>query len=309
MRPDMSKILVERERIGVKGAALKRRRNRRIANRDLENAPTKVSMGRHRQYGWEAKQLNENLSPLKRFIESRVDQHWDKVYSEIRAHVRFENTVQQHILQHLWQYVERNAVLNDDGVACYPPPMSLWREGRRSGLQPIGFDSFFIHPTTGLLSRGKKTKQPRRKGHRPNLAGAAKPVNQSGFEEVRVRKGGDVFVKDGGVWYLADMRPLPEEFSWGKPVRRTRQERRYDPIGGVTVVEVPFNDEGPKDVLLGRRVGSFHRSSFGRHDAAWYAELARKEAERYYGRTTHYCAGKGHQLDTKALRRLGLKND
>jgi len=309
MRPDMSKVLVERERLGVNGAEVYRRVNRRHFNdvRSFDEAPSHGSMSRKRQYGYYCKQLNENLSPLKRFIESHVGQHWDKVYSEIRAHVRFENAVQQHILQHLWGYVERNPVLNGDGVACYPP--TRYRS-HQLGLIPLGFDSFFVHPKTGVLSRGKKVVA-KRKGHRPNLAGVAKPVNQSGFQEVRVRKGsgGDVFVKDGGVWYLADLRPIPEGFDWGKPVRRTRQERRYDPVGGSTVVEVPYNDEGPKDVLLGRRVGSYHHSSFGRRDDAWYAQVARNEAQRYYGRVDRYCAGKGHQLDTKALRRLGLQNE
>jgi len=298
----MSKVLVERERIGVKGAAVLRRRNRRRHNdkRFFDEASSLGSMGRSRNYGYDAKQLNENLSPLKRFIEANVGRRWDDVYSEIREHVNFANTVQKHILQHLWQYVERNVVMNDKGVACHPPTsFRSWR----GGLVALGYDSFFVHPNTGLLSRGAKVKVGPRKAER--IKGRRLATNGSGFDEVRLIDGA-IYVVEGGIWFSADLRPLPEGFAWGKPVARTRQERRYDAIGGSTVVEVPFFDEGPTDRLLGRKVGHFHRSSFSPRDH--HVDIVRRDVERYYGRLTHYCAGKGSQLDTKALRRLGLKN-
>lgn len=99
MRSDMSKVIVERPRRGGTCEPKGRRRNR-----DLEDLPQHESMlGKGR--GWDRKELNENLQPLKRFLGSRVGHPWDKVYSEISEHLRPTNAVQQHVRDHLHNYV------------------------------------------------------------------------------------------------------------------------------------------------------------------------------------------------------------
>jgi hypothetical protein len=52
-----------------------------------------------------AKELNENLSPLRRYLERQVGRPWNKVYSEIAEHLRPDNVVQQHVRDHLRNFV------------------------------------------------------------------------------------------------------------------------------------------------------------------------------------------------------------
>lgn len=302
MRQDMAKVLVERERRGVNGAEIKRRRKRRAGNNafkrslqheDSDNGPTKESMGRHRQYGWNCKELNENLSPLKRFIKANVGRPWDQVYSEIRAHVRFENTVQQHILQHLWQYVERNIVIDDEGYACHHP-----RYGTR--LIRLNDDDFYVHPVSGLLLQGKIPRHGWRK--KPTRPTGWRDIGKR-FDECRVLDG-EVYIKAGGLWFEADMRPVPEGIDWGCPKLVNRLEFRWDDALKRSVfVEVKGLDYGPQDKLLGRFIGWTGPTNYEK------APALRKATEAFYGRLDRYCAGKGHQLDTKKLKLLGLVND
>src|SRR5258708_27864728 len=88
MRSDMHKVIVERPRM-LRGAP----RNRKTALRlnisgsalaaadgdDYDSGPRRASSARH------DKHLNENLAPLRRYLESQVGRPWDKVYSEIRG--------------------------------------------------------------------------------------------------------------------------------------------------------------------------------------------------------------------------------
>ena len=51
------------------------------------------------------KTLNENLNPLKRYLASQVGRPWRKVYSEISEHLKPTSTVQQHVRDHLQDFV------------------------------------------------------------------------------------------------------------------------------------------------------------------------------------------------------------
>lgn len=136
MRSDMPKLLVERCRGGWRG-----RKSRPCLQsvRELDSLPIRVSIARDvRKTKW----LSENLAPLARLLERRVGQPWDRVYSEIRAHVRFDDPIQLHVLQHLWQFVERDVVM----IEGWPH--------RSNGQRLIGWRrSFYVCPSTGLLLR------------------------------------------------------------------------------------------------------------------------------------------------------------
>ena len=103
MRKDMSKVIVERARIKVR-SAVKGRKHRH--KDDILDLPAKVSM--KKSAGWGRKSLNENLSPLQRFLNSRVNRKWDKVYSEICENLKPTSAVQQHVRDHLKDFVEIN---------------------------------------------------------------------------------------------------------------------------------------------------------------------------------------------------------
>lgn len=137
MRSDMPKLLVERPRGG------RRLRHQRVnlrGVRDLDDLPKRLSIAHDNP---RSKWLSENLEPLARLLERRVGMKWDSVYSEIREHVRFDNPIQLHVLQHLWQFVERHVVMIE-GVPHRSPC-----------LRPLsGYPrSFYVCPSTGILRR------------------------------------------------------------------------------------------------------------------------------------------------------------
>jgi len=100
MRQDMPKVVVERGRTNATYSYRDHRSSRKKAEDDLPR-----NEGMRRPYGWEKKQLNETLAPLRRFLRSRVGQPWDKVYSEISENLKASNPVQQHVRDHLKDYV------------------------------------------------------------------------------------------------------------------------------------------------------------------------------------------------------------
>lgn len=161
MREDMFKVIVERPRCThsniYKGDGRK--------FRNSEDRPPRIGM--KDGYG-RRKYLNENLAPLKRFLEQQVNRPWDKVYSEIRTVIDARSTVKQHILQHL-----------DNLVAIE----TRWEGSKKDGRVLVRYTSWsgryvelaeslsamYVHPLTGILlhnrfhagykARGKDQRQ------------------------------------------------------------------------------------------------------------------------------------------------------
>ncbi|AMP12357.1 hypothetical protein CPter291_0061 [Collimonas pratensis] len=160
MREDMFKVIVERPRCThsniYKGDGRK--------FRNSEDRPARIGMKDgygHRKY------LNENLAPLKRFLEQQVNRPWDKVYSEIRTVIDARSTVKQHILLHL-----------DNFVAIE----TRWEGSKKDGRVLVRYTSWsgryvelaeslsamYVHPLTGILlhNRFHASFKARRKNRR-----------------------------------------------------------------------------------------------------------------------------------------------
>jgi len=139
MRKDFAKILVERERHGGNHD----RKGRNV--RDHADLPKKQGMKKAHK---DRKSLNENLAPLKRFLTGAVGRPWDKVYSEICENIRLDNTVQRHILEHIYQYVERHVEIVGKKVfrkaAHYGHKHELWDK------------ALYVDPVTGILRKYKR---------------------------------------------------------------------------------------------------------------------------------------------------------
>ena len=163
MRSDMSKVIVERPRRG--GG---RDRKRRSA-REFEDMPSKQSMKRAHT---DLKDLNENLSPLKRYLRKNVGRPWDKVFSEICKNIRVDNTVQKHVRSHVYHYVERNVIVegkeiftrgilgvcelwNGDLYVC--PKSGLLKEYRRRSKAPTRRISLLDKNLKGISSDKSRT--------------------------------------------------------------------------------------------------------------------------------------------------------
>jgi hypothetical protein len=137
MREDMYKVIVERPRKGGRSDSSEARIYR--ASEDV-NSKIGIKKGlRHR------KSLNENLSPLKRWLQAQVNRPWDQVYSELSANIDRRNTVQEHIYAHLDQLVERQTWLAGGKVIALGGWPKLFRPIEQS------YAKLYVHPVSGIL--------------------------------------------------------------------------------------------------------------------------------------------------------------
>jgi len=187
MRPDMPKILVERPRL-----------------------PSRVPHGRDGRKFWDQsdaaflpmkagyrdpKTLNENLSPLARYLARQAGRPWDKVYSEMRAVIDGRNPIQRHILEHLSQYVAEHTRV----VGGHLIEMGTQYFGLQRVWQPL-----YVDPRTGLLRRNPDDISWRRKYRERQLA----------KERERARVWREVSAncqlhQVNGCWFQVEVAPLP----------------------------------------------------------------------------------------------------
>lgn len=187
MRDDMFKVIVERPRWGSR---VRTREGR--AYRNGEDVPSKIGM---KQGYTNRKWLNENLAPLRRWLESQVNRPWDKVYAELCANIDRRNMVQEHIFTHIDSFVECEARWLDDEVFV----MERWP---RKGLVPLreARVKLYVHPKTRIL-RYNKHYVARRK--RDELAGIA--ADKEFAATCRVLSDFEQLRKIEGVWYHVTM--------------------------------------------------------------------------------------------------------
>lgn len=136
MRPDMAKIIVERPRPGIREPRGHDGRRFRNAS-DSSFLPMKAGYREHKEF-------NENLRPLARYLAHQVGRPWDVVYRNVRAVIDGRSTVQQHILQHLTQFVATHTRVVD-GLLI---DLSAERFSTGRVWQPL-----YVHPRTGLLRK------------------------------------------------------------------------------------------------------------------------------------------------------------
>jgi hypothetical protein len=123
MRPDMHKVIVERPRFGGRDARQGRK------PRDLETLPLKLGM--RRPYGYYGKELNDFLSPLRRYLRKQAGRPWNKVYSEICVGLKAGHPLHDHLKRHALELV------------CFGNPKSA---GAACGNAEV-----FVDARTGIL--------------------------------------------------------------------------------------------------------------------------------------------------------------
>ncbi len=163
MRKDMSKVIVERPRTGAGWD----RKGRTRALADDEDAPLRARDREQTTHPTRrrTKALNENLAPLRRFLESSVGRPWNKVQSELSEHIRPTSTVQQHVLDHVKDFVATNTAMRDGKVVVYG------RFSRKAEPIESSWALLYVHPKTGLLKKNRAYRQPppaQRKKDRPD---------------------------------------------------------------------------------------------------------------------------------------------
>jgi len=194
MRSDMAKVIVERPRFGSRTRGKPKGYQRRLRRLFDEGPPAREGIKRRCQ-GARHKMFNEHLGPLRRYLDSQVGRSWDKVFSEICAHIDRSSAVQDHVRDHVEQYVARNVLLRD-GVPC------SGESGRGYG-QPLHscfrWRRWYVCPRTGILRR---VERPRTKPE------DAKPKSQT----IIIRVGETLQCRRAdGIWYLVTLKRFPPE--------------------------------------------------------------------------------------------------
>lgn len=183
MRDDMARVIVERPRIPD-------HHERKGRVRSLEDLPRQEGMRRPHFLAGGGKSLNENLQPLRRYLERQVGRPWNKVYAEIAKNLRVDNTVQQHVRDHL-----------RDFVAVTPRRVAGgWR--RRPGSD-LWYQPLYVDPATGLLCRTDRLpeEKARRRAQRHRPQEAPTRIDLAPDRELRLV---------GGLWYEVRLAPMSE---------------------------------------------------------------------------------------------------
>ena len=231
MRKDMSKIIVERPRHGHAIRTQRGGRSRVIldddgvptAARELERPPRKEKM------------LNENLAPLTRYLAANAGRPWNKVYSEISEHLKPTSTVQQHVRDHIEDFVAIKTRMVTGKVF-----VANSRHGGERAIDDTSF-RFYVHPRTGLLKENAKRlnktalKRGLREAKAADLAGRMRVIDAKTqlhlfdgvWWEVKLAKIGRADVEPDVV-LRAKLTTLPPEKLYGRAGVRACEKRQLN---------------------------------------------------------------------------------
>ena len=217
MRPDMAKVIVERPRIKSWAWQKPKGYAKRMKDYGDDGPPRREGIRSRWHNG--SKCLNEHLGPLRRYLDTQVGRPWDKVFSEICAHIDRSNPVQDHVRDHVEQYVVTNVLLVD-GVACHGG-------GDRNYGKPLretGWKAWYVCPKSGLLRKVKIVPKAIRQAKKKIIP----PVRVRVSDTLQCR-----FFDDA--WHLVTLKPLPHpptyrQFSKDVDVLLGKQVKSLTPI-------------------------------------------------------------------------------
>jgi hypothetical protein len=266
MRDDMARVIVERPRLGSG-------RTRKGRARELDDLPKHEGMRRPHMRSGDWKTLNENLAPLRRYLERQVGRPWSKVYSEIAQHLRVDSAVQQHVRDHL-----------SDFVAVKPRRISRrWHVGDQPWYQRLYVDS-----RDGLLKRTD---------HLPEVKAARRARQRKPQPPERIALAPDRDLRRiAGLWYEVRLVPLPQpEYREAIEARKLRL-KGYGSRSAVIDVEIKARrlvTPAVTDVVTGRIVtagpeiddqrswAEYRRTHRDRRVAVAKRSLSRSELKRH----------------------------
>lgn len=165
LRQDLNKLLCEHERHGSHRSYGEDRRLKPFEDLykdryDDDDEPftgvgnvARESMRARFNWMYNRKEFGENLSPLYGIVRKNVGRRWDKVYSELCEVFDMRSVINQHILQHLYRFVEKDVFVGDDG--------KLWIRSKYGGSNfPLyGSDTeYYIDPRDDILKRNHRRK-------------------------------------------------------------------------------------------------------------------------------------------------------
>ena len=189
MRADMAKVIVERPR---RGGGWSHKKGKQYVDSDL--LVSKEGMRAPHVRHWGGKELNENLAPLRRFLHSRVGEPWDKVYSEISENLKVTSTVQQHVRDHVTDFVSVTCSIQDGEIYVHD-----------YGVRPLNssWSELYVDPEDGVLKKNPHymswncVRRKQNAEHQEKLK-----ATQRNVAGVELRK-------HKGIWYEVELKEVP----------------------------------------------------------------------------------------------------
>jgi hypothetical protein len=185
MREDMAKVIVERPRHGG-GIRYPRPLGNWRGDADTDDVRHEGIRRPWLRYCC-VKGLNENLAPLRRYLQSNVGRPWNKVHQEICQRINLNSAVQLHIWQHLKEYVCMHPIRRD----------GQWVDARGRPL----WSPFLVDPLCGLLRANENTFW-RDLRNRRRRAATPPPDFVPGQD-------GRCYRRIEGIWYEFILSPFP----------------------------------------------------------------------------------------------------
>lgn len=212
MRDDLNKLLCEHERYGSNRSFRQVRRKREFVGNpgdEYENLRSREGIKRRYIGGWgsDSKEFGENLNPLYGAVRKAVGRRWDDFYSELRTNFDTRSVINQHILQHLYSYIDTKTFLDEDGDVAVHSNYSGVVKVRNSGTD------LYVDPRDGIIKRNKHYRSYKQ-------VEAARKVERE-REQAKVYREIDentVLRLIDGVWYEFEMKVIPQgEIRYTKP--------------------------------------------------------------------------------------------
>lgn len=186
----LNEITIERPRSGMRCSSRRLKGVQKTLNRITEIASEDGLLSPYLiKTRDKTKSLSDHLGPLRRFLRSKVNQPWDEIYSDLCQRLDPNTMTGQHVISHLWDYVEQHVDLVD-GIP-YRKAYSRYGNYRLGN----GYrDEFYIHPETGILLLAERSpKSP-----------PQKPEDFVAIDAYRQYR------KLNDVWYLIVFQDLPD---------------------------------------------------------------------------------------------------
>ena len=148
----LDRIVIERPRGGMRMSSRKLPGHRKTLQKITEIASTDGLLSPYLiKTREQTKYFSDHLGPIRRWLRSKVGQPWDMVYNELCQQIDTKTLCGQHLLFHVWQFVEREVDLID-GVPYH-----------KNGYRYSGWrgEALYVHPETGILCQAERGKKKR----------------------------------------------------------------------------------------------------------------------------------------------------
>jgi hypothetical protein len=181
-----------------------------------------MRLGMRAGYGYRS--LNENLAPLRRYLHAQIGRPWNKVFGEICAGIDRRNTVQQHIHQHIRDFIAIDVDVRGGSVIDL---VARWEfRGSGSGISR----DLYVDPRTGLIRPNKNHGRWRhsiaehRRREQAEVAARRRKVDERTY-----------LLLLNEIWFSVEVDVLPKERPVdrvidGKLHRQMTAESRYDVV-------------------------------------------------------------------------------